>query len=155
MTCVDDVFQQKTHIPVEYQMTAEAEQRIRAAGIRTDHLTDLQKKTFPTASQFQKALSQRAILNAREMSIVMAATEIDPIALTIQAANRINNPSITADQKIAVLGLVGKAFTHRWQLEMALAEKSPEWKSTPGEKEQNDKIMLDLDYIYRLIRSTQ
>jgi PiT family inorganic phosphate transporter len=152
---LQNVFQQKTYIPVEYQMTAEAEQRIRAAGIWTDPLADLQKKTFPTASQFQKALSQRVILNAREMSVIMSATEIDPIALTIQAANRINNPSITADQKIAVLGLVGKAFTHRWQLEMALAEKSPEWKKTPGDKEQNDKIMLDLDYVYRLIRSTQ
>ncbi len=45
---LQNVFQQKTYIPVEYQMTAEAEQRIRAAGIRTDHLTDLQKKTYPT-----------------------------------------------------------------------------------------------------------
>jgi len=152
---LQNVFQQKTYIPVEYQMTAEAEQRIRAAGIRTDHLADLQKKTFPTASQFQRELSQRVILNARETSIVMSATEINPIVLTIQAANRINNPSITADQKIAVLGLVGKAFTHRWQVEKALAELSPAWRMTPGDKEQNDKIMLDLDYVYRLIRSTQ
>jgi phosphate/sulfate permease len=150
-----NVFQQKAYIPVEYQITAEAKQRIRAAGIRTDSLTDLQKKTFPTASQFQNALSQRAILNAREMSIVMAAAELDPIALTVQAINRINNASITADQKRAVLGLVGKAFNHRSQLEMALAEKSPEWKPIPGNKEHNDKIMLDLDYVYRLIRSTR
>jgi phosphate/sulfate permease len=72
---LQNVFQQKTYIPVEYQMTAEAEQRIRAAGIRTDHLTDLQEKTYPNASQFQKALSQRVILNAREMSVVMSATD--------------------------------------------------------------------------------
>jgi hypothetical protein len=85
----------------------------------------------------------------------MSATEINPIVLTIQAVNRMNNPSITAGQKRAVLGLVGKAFTHRWQLEAALAERSPEWKPTPGDKEQNDKIMLDLDYVCRLIRSTQ
>ncbi len=151
---LQNVFQQKTYIPVEYRVTAEAEQRIRAAGIPTDHLADLQKKTYPNASQFQQEISRRVILNAREMSVVMEATEIDPIALTIQAVNRINNPSITADQKIAVLGLVGKAFTHRWQLEMALAEKSPEWKLKPGDKEHNDKVMLDLDYVYRLIRAT-
>jgi PiT family inorganic phosphate transporter len=150
-----NVFQQKAYIPVEYQITAEAEQRIRAAGIRMDPLTDLQKKTFPTASQFQNALSQRAILNAREMSTVMAAAELDPIVLTVQAINRINNASITADQKTAVRGLIGKAFNHRWQLEMALAERSPEWKPIPGDKERNDKIMLDLDYVYRLIRSTR
>ncbi|MBN2439149.1 MAG: anion permease [Deltaproteobacteria bacterium] len=148
-----NVFLQKTYIPVEYRMTAGAEQRIRAAGIRTNPLTDLRKKTFHTASQFQREFSQRVILNARERNVVMAAAKLDPIALTIQAANRINKPSITADQKRAVLELVGKAFNHRWQLEMALAEKSPEWKPVPGDKEQNDKIMGDLDYIYRLIRS--
>jgi PiT family inorganic phosphate transporter len=151
---LQNVFQQKTYIPVEYRMTAEAEQRIRAAGIPTDHLADLQK-TFPTASQFQNALSQRTILKAREMRVVMAAAELDPVALTVQAMNRINNPSITADQKTAIRELVGKAFNHRWQLETALAEKSPEWKPIPGNKEHNNKIMLDLDYIYRLIRSTQ
>jgi inorganic phosphate transporter, PiT family len=149
-----NVFQQKAYIPVEYRLTAEAEQRIRVAGIRTDHLADLQK-TFPTASQFQKALSQRVTLNTREMGVVMSATEIDPVALTIQAVNQIKNPSITAKQKTALLELVGKAFTHRWQLETALAEKSPEWKPTPGNKELNKKIRLDLDYLFRLIRSTQ
>ncbi len=152
---LQNVFQQKTYIPVEYQLTAEAEQRIAASGIQTDRLTDLRGKIYSTASQFQKELSPRVTLKPREMNVVMSATEIDPIALTIQAVNRMNNPSITAGQKRAVLGLVGKAFTHRWQLEVALAEKSPEWKPTPGDKEQNEKIMLDLDYVCRLIRSTQ
>jgi len=40
-------------------------------------------------------------------------------------------------------------------LEAALAERSPDWRPVQGDKERNDKIMLDLDYIYRLIRSTQ
>ncbi len=152
---LQNVFQQKTYIPVEYQLTAEAEQRILKAGIGTDTLTDLRGKTYPSATQFRKAVSQRATLNAGQLNTVMSVTEIEPIVLTFPAVNRINNPSITADQKKAVLGLVGKAFTHRWQLETALAERSPDWRPEQGDKERNDKIMLDLDYIYRLIRSTQ
>jgi len=152
---LQNVFQQKTYIPVEYQLTAEAEQRILKAGIGTDVLTDLRGKTYPSATQFRKAVSQRATLDAGQLNTVMSATEIEPIVLTFPAVNRINNPSITADQKKAALGLVGKAFTHRWQLETALAERSPDWRPVQGDKERNDKIMLDLDYIYRLIRSTQ
>mgnify|MGYP000985489073 FL=1 len=152
---LQNVFQQKTYIPVEYQLTAEAEQRILKAGIGTDALTELRGETYPSAKQFRKAVSQRTNLNAGQLNIVMSATEIEPIVLTFPAANRINNPSITADQKKAALGLVGKAFTHRWQLEAALAERSPDWRPVQGDKERNDKIMLDLDYIYRLIRSTQ
>ncbi len=152
---LQNVFQQKTYIPVEYQLTAEAEQRILKAGIGTDALTELRGETYPSAKQFRKAVSQRTNLNAGQLNIVMSATEIEPIVLTFPAVNRINNPSITADQKRAALGLVGKAFTHRWQLEAALAERSPDWRPVRGNKERNDKIMLDLDYIYRLIRSTQ
>jgi PiT family inorganic phosphate transporter len=152
---LQNVFQQKTYIPVEYQVTAEAEQRIRAAGIRTDHLADLQKKTFTTASQFQKALSQRATLNVREMNVVMAATEIDRTMVTSQSVNRANGSALKDDQKRALQKLWGKTFEHRWQIEKALAELSPEWRMKPGDKEQNDKITADLDYVYRLIRATE
>ena len=152
---LQNVFQQKTYIPVEYQVTAEAEQRIRAAGIRTDHLTDLQKKTFPTASQFQKALSQRVILNAREMSVVMSATEIDRTMVTSQSVNRANGSTLKDEQKRALQKLWGKTFEHRWQIEKALAELSPAWRMNPGDKEQNNEVMADLDYVYRLIRATE
>ena len=151
---LQNVFQQKTYIPVEYQITAEAEQLIRSVGIRTDHLADLQKKTFPSASQFQRELSQRVILNAREMSVVMSATEIDRTMVTSQSVNRANGSALKDDQKRALQKLWGKTFEHRWQIEKALAELSPEWRMKPGDKEQNDKITGDLDYVYRLIRAT-
>jgi PiT family inorganic phosphate transporter len=151
---LQNVFQQKTYIPVEYQVTVEAEQRIRAAGIRTDHLTDLQEKTYPNASQFQKALSQRVILNAREMSVVMAATEIDRTMVTSQSVNRANGSTLKDEQKRALQKLWGKTFEHRWQIEKALAELSPAWRMKPGDKEQNNEVMADLDYVYRLIRAT-
>jgi len=150
---LQNVFQQKTFIPVEYRMTAEAEQRIRSAGIRTDHLADLQE-IYPNASQFQKALSQRAILDDREMGIVMSATEIDRTMVTSQSINRINRSALKDEQKRALQQLWGKTFEHRWQIETALAELSPAWRMTPGDAEKNKEIMRDLDYVYRLIRAT-
>jgi PiT family inorganic phosphate transporter len=152
---VQNVFQQQTYIPVEYRVTAEAEQRIRAAGGRTDHLADLQKNTYPNASEFQKAISERVTLNVREMKIVMAAAEIDRTMVTSQSVNQANRSALKDDQKRALQKLSGKSFEHRWQIEKALAELSPEWRMKPGDKEQNDQIKADLDYVCRLIRATE
>jgi PiT family inorganic phosphate transporter len=151
---VQNVFQQQTYIPVEYRVTAEAEQRIRAAGVRTDHLADLQK-TYPSASEFQKAISERVTLNVREMSVVMAAAEIDRTMVTSLSVNQAGRSALRDDQKRALQKLSGKSFEHRWQIEKALAELSPEWRMTPGDKEKNNKIIDDLNYVYRLIRATE
>ncbi len=75
--------------------------------------------------------------------------------VTSQSVNRANESSLKDDQKRAFRNCGGKAFEHRWQIEKALAELSPEWRMKPGDKEQNDKIMADLDYVYRLIRATE
>ena len=152
---VQNVFQQKTYFPVEYQITAEAELRIREAGIPTNTLKDIREKTYPTAAQFQKAVSQRMALSAREINAVMAATEIDRIMVTNDAVKRANGSSLTNEQKQAFRKLWRKTFEHRWQLEKALAEASPEWRAKPGDKEQNKEVMRDLDYIYRMVHASE
>jgi PiT family inorganic phosphate transporter len=84
----------------------------------------------------------------------MSAAEIDRLVVAIQVVSRINDPAITDEQKKAVQKLRGKSFTHRWELERALAEQSQEWRMKPNEKKQNEELRRKLDYIYRLIRST-
>ncbi|MBA4421922.1 MAG: inorganic phosphate transporter [Syntrophus sp. (in: bacteria)] len=150
---LQNVFQQKTYVPVEYRVTAAAEQRIRAAGISVTGLADIRGKTYPSAYQFQKALDQPMTLTAREKSLVMSAAEIDQLVVAIQVANRINDPAITDEQKNAVQKLWGKHFMHRWELEKALAEQSQEWRMKPNNKKQNEELRRKLDYVYRLIRS--
>ncbi|MDP3097144.1 MAG: inorganic phosphate transporter [Syntrophales bacterium] len=152
---LQNVFQQKTYIPVEYQITAMAELRIREAGIPVDSLADIRAKTYPTAAQFQKAVSQRMALSAREINVVMAATEIDRTMVTSDAVKRANGSALKDDQKRALRKLWGKTFEHRWQLEKALAEASPEWRVKPGDKEQSNEVLRDLDYVYRLIRASE
>lgn len=152
---LQNVFQQKTYIPVEYRVTAEAEQRLQAKGMPVDRLADLHGKTYPSAYQFQKALSRKVTLTRDEMSAVMSAAEIDHLVMTIQVVSRINDPAITASQKMAVQRLLGRSFMHRWELEKALEDLSPEWRMRPGDKEQNEKLRGHLDYIHRLIRATE
>lgn len=151
---LQNVFQQKTYIPVEYKVTAEAEQRIREAGIPMDRLEDLRNKTFSNASQFRKALSQRMVLDVEQMNAVMSSTEIDRTMVTSQSVNRANGSALSDEQKRALHKLWGKTFEHRWQIEKALAGISPAWQMKPGEKAFNDQITADLEYVYRLIRAT-
>ncbi|MBU2055563.1 MAG: inorganic phosphate transporter family protein [Proteobacteria bacterium] len=150
---LQNVFQQKTYIPVKYQVTEEAEQRVRAAGIRTTPLGDMIEQTYLSAAEFRKALSQRLKLDSKDMSLVMSAAKIDHMVVTLQAVNRISDRAITDGQKKAVQTLWGKHFTHRWQLEKALADLSPEWRMKPGDKDRNVELRRELDYIHRLIRA--
>jgi PiT family inorganic phosphate transporter len=150
---LQNVFQQKTYIPVRYQVTAEAAQKIQEAGISTEPLSDILTENFSSASRFQKALSQRMKLNAREVSLMMSAAEIDQILVPVQVLTRINDPRITDGQKRALQRLWGKGFSHRWQFEKALADLSPEWRMKPGDKNQNEELKSKLDYIHRLIRA--
>jgi inorganic phosphate transporter, PiT family len=151
---LQNVFQQKTYIPVEYRMTAQAEQRIQAAEIPVINLADLRGKTYPSAYRFQQALDRHMALTNREVSLVMSAAEIDHLVVASQVANRINDPAITDEQKQAVQQMRGKSFTHRWELEKELAEQSQEWRVKPNNKKQNEELRRQLDYVYRLVRST-
>lgn len=151
---LQNVFQQKTYLPVQYRLTMEAEQRLRSAGIDVDKLADIQGKTYPSAYQFQKALEQRISLGPKEKSLIISSTEIDRFVVAIQVVNRINNAGITEKQQKAVQRLVGMYFNHRWELENALAEESSEWKMKPNDRRHNEELRMKLDYIYRLIRSS-
>lgn len=149
---LQNVFMQKTFLPVEYRLTAAAEQHLKEAGIQTDRLTEMREKTYPTAAEFEKAVSRYVTLNNREMGVVLSTTEVGQLLVDARLAYRINDPTITESQKRAIQRLVGKRFIHRWQLEKALAEESPEWRMEAGKKERNRENRRKLDYLYRLIR---
>ncbi len=151
---VQNVFQQKTFLPVEYRLTVEAEDHLRDAGIPTDRLKGMEGKTYLMAAEFEKAVSRRLILSNQEMALVLSTTEVGPLVVEPLFVHRIDSdPTITEAQKRAVQRLVGKRFVHRWQLEKALAEHSPEWRMESGKKDRNQEIRRELDYLYRLIRA--
>jgi PiT family inorganic phosphate transporter len=150
---LQNVFLQKTYIPVRYQLTTEAEQRILEAGISTKPLADIRMSNFSSASQFQQALSQRVHLTVKELSLVMAAAEVDELLVSPQVLARISDPRITDPQRRALQKLWGKHFTHRWQFEEMLADLSPEWRLKPGNRKHNEELRDKLDYIHRLVRA--
>jgi PiT family inorganic phosphate transporter len=151
---LQNVFQQKTFLPVQYRLTAEAEQHLQSRGFPTDKLAVIRDRTYPTAAAFEQAVLPSLRLGAKERGLLLSAAEVAQILVPPQLIHRINDPSITETQKRALQKLAGRSFTHRWQWENALADLAPEWRSKADDKEWNRERRRKLDYLYRLIRAS-
>lgn len=149
---LQNVFQQKTYRPVQYVLTLEAMERIREAGVSTEKLDDLFGKDFPTAVQFKKALSEHMAPTSQTLDIIMTASEIDDMGVTKAAIAMISADWFTSEQKKALEQLEGREFVHKWQLNDALAEISPQWRFRENDKDYNKILEHKLSHIYRFFR---
>jgi PiT family inorganic phosphate transporter len=152
---VQNVFQQKTYIPVEYQITEDAALRLREGGIETERLAGIAGKTYRKNSLFKKALIKEAGLDERQTALVMKTAKIDRVFVTSAAVNAVNGSTLTIGQKRAFRKLWKRGFEHCWQVEKALAENSPDWRIKTAEGEHNAKLRKDLDYICRLVHAAE
>jgi len=58
----------------------------------------------------------------------------------------------TEEQKKALHELEGRVFIHKWQLNEALAEISPQWRFRENDKDYNKNLQNKLSHIYRFFR---
>ena len=149
---LQNVFQQKTYRPVRYVLTLEAMERIREDGVPTEKLDDLFGKNFSTAVQFKKALSEHMAPTSQTLYIIMTASEIDDMGVTKAAIAMISTDWFTSEQKKALEQLEGQEFVHKWQLNEALAEISPQWRFRENDKSHNKNLRNKLAHIYRFFR---
>jgi PiT family inorganic phosphate transporter len=149
---LQNVFQQKTYRPVSYVLTIEAMERVRSAGISTDKLGNLFGKDFPDATSFKKALFKDTILTPEEQEVVMTSAEIDEMNVTKERISRISADWFSEAQGKALHELEGREFIHKWQLNDALAEISPQWQFKKSDKEHNKNLQNKLSHIYRFFR---
>ena len=118
-----------------------------------EKLEDLRQKIFPTAAQFKKALSERIGLTYKNQAIVMAAAEIDALEVTESAILRLDRNWFTDEQIKALEKLKGRHFTHKWQLDKALAAQSRQWRFRKNDRSYNKGLRNKLTYLYKAFRS--
>ena len=82
----------------------------------------------------------------------MTASEIDDMGVTKAAIAMISADWFTSEQKKALEQLEGREFVHKWQLNDALAEISPQWRFRENDKDYNKIIEHKLSHIYRFFR---
>ena len=149
---LQNVFQQKTYRPVSYVLTIEAMERVRSAGISTDKLNNLFGMDFSTAARFKQALSEHMLLTPEAQDVIMTSAEIDEMDVTQKGISKIRGGWFTIEEKKALSELEGREFIHKWQLNEALAEISPQWQFRRNDKEHNKNLQNKLSHIYRLFR---
>jgi PiT family inorganic phosphate transporter len=82
----------------------------------------------------------------------MTASEIDEMGVTKAAIAMLRTDWFTSEQKKALEQLEGREFVHKWQLNEALAEISPQWRLRANDKSYNKNLRNKLAHIYRFFR---
>ena len=149
---LQNVFQQETYRPVSYLITRDVAERIQDNGVSTEGLDKLQLKEFTTAVKFNKALSENMELTRQERDLIMTSAELDEMEVTRTGITGIDMNWITPRQVAALQLLEGRVFEHKWQLDEALAEESPSWRSREDDDKHNRDLREKLSYIYRFFR---
>ena len=84
----------------------------------------------------------------------MKSAEIDNMDITKENLKMIAiDPHwITKKEKNDLKKLEGRKFKHKWQLDDALSEISPYWRSRENDKKYNENLKHKLSHIYEKFR---
>ena len=86
-------------------------------------------------------------LDKASLALVLQAAEIDNMEISTETLKQLNTQSMSAAQFNALQALEGRVFTHRWQLDKALAEQSGQFRFMQGDEESN----ADLHSLLKLL----
>ncbi len=149
---LQNVFQQDTFRKVEYMLDHDAITRIKASGVPTQSLKPLLLKQFPNAVVFKKEVEKLLPENEQTLHPVMEAAEIDNLEISVEALSKFNSKSMGRAQRKALEHLSGRMFSHRWQLDRALAEQSREFQYTMKDSNHNERLSALLKSLYNQFR---
>ena len=147
---MQNVFMQETYRPVPYQITEQAALRIDKAGVSSSELENLMGRKFQSAVRMKKALSTQISLTPKILDIVLSASRINEMEITMDKINSIDSDWISDEQKKAIEKLCGQKFMHQWQFAEALGSNSPFWQFREGDKKFNENLRRKLLYVYSL-----
>ena len=149
---LQNVFQQKTFIPVTYSLTQGAMERLTTAGIDSKPFEPLMWQSFPNGQKFNTAIHLVADLTNEQAKSIVETAEIFEIELSTEVLQDLQFEPYTQDQMVTLARLEGRTFQHKWEIKEALAELSDDFKYRPGDKAWNNNLN---DFYQNLFRRLQ
>jgi PiT family inorganic phosphate transporter len=147
---MQNVFMQETYRPVPYQITKEAALRIDKAGFSSNELKTLIGKKFESAVKMKKALSTEISLTPKTLNIVLSASKINEMEITMDKINSIDSDWISDEEIKAVEKFYGQKYMHQWQFAEALGFSSSLWQFHENDKKFNKNLNRKFLYLYKL-----
>jgi len=149
---MQNVFQQETYKPVQYQITPQAEVRIGNKGVETSKLSSLLGEKFVSAVKMRKALSKNIELTPDILKLVLESSEIDEIVILSEKLDSLDVQWITKEQKDAVNLLGGRSFVHNWEFSHDLTAISSSWRMKQNDKQFNKDLERKLLYLFHYFK---
>jgi len=137
---LQNVFQQKTFIPVTYSLTQGAMERLSTAGIDLKKFEPLMWKSFPNGQKFNTAIHLVTDLTNEQAKSIVDAAELFEVELSTEVLQDLQFEPYTQEQMVTLARLEGRTFQHKWEIKEALAELSDDFKYRPGDKAWNNNL---------------
>ena len=148
---MQNVFQQRVYDPVELTASTALIERLRGEGIEVDG-GDFEGRWFENALRFRTALRRQVRLSGDEEARVIRLARIEVVVVDGERLAILDDGDLLAEQIEAVRRLTGRAFTHRWQFEAALASESETWRRPAGDDEGQALFDRRLESLRRALR---
>ncbi len=148
---MQNVFQQRVYDPVELTASTALIERLRGEGIEVDG-GDFEGRWFENALRFRTALRRQVRLSGDEEARVIRLARIEVVVVDGERLAILDDGDLLAEQIEAVRRLTGRAFTHRWQFEAALASESETWRRPAAGGESQTLFDRRLESLRRALR---
>ena len=137
---MQNVFQQKTYTPVEYNITQSAMQRLIESKLPHAPFEPLMWETFPNGAAFNKAIHSTAEINNEQARLILDIAELYEVEFSSELIKALEKGPFSEEQLKILAKLEGRAFQHKWEIKSALAEESEIFKYRPEDKQWNNHL---------------
>ena len=148
---MQNVFDQEVYRETPYALSDPVLERLERAGVDTKAIGHLKGETFSSAVRLKEAIGNRM----DDPASTLEFARIDEMTISEIGVAALRTGRLTGPQILAVAGLMGRTFPHRWMLAEELARWSGAWRpleDTKVNKAFNRELAGRLDLLYRTFR---
>lgn len=141
---LQNVFSVPVNRPHDFTLSPQVIERVGRLGLPVDGLAELSGGRFTTQFSLNRSLKSGTALDAQQRERVVRAAEVDRYLVSAERVAQDVKPGWFAPAQVAaVKGLVGREYSHSWQLLEALEAATPAWRllpESPRNRLDNDRL---------------
>ena len=130
---MQNVFNQPVYIPKTYKISDRVLNEISQAGVPTETIASLKGVPFNSGREIIHAVKENfPELTNKQEQVILKYSEVVWMKIDPEKEKKLPKDMFSEEQMRSIQALNGQIYDHRWQLEDALKEQSPEWEKLPA-----------------------